>query len=362
MKSTPLSIFALTALALNAEDTPKIYEADDTAALRVVGRVIETAEGPSFDWSGVYTETIIDGPSLQLRLSATGKNYFDVVVDQTYAGRFLASSPDTTITVVDSLPAGPHEIQIKKRTEGEQGRVTFHQFILPQGGTLTATVPRQRFIELIGDSMTCGYGTESGPSEHFSPETENCNLAFSTIIPRYFDADYALVAHSGRGVVRNYDDPKTCSEISMRHKMSQSLDEDTLYRWQFKAYRPDLVIINLGTNDFSTRPWPSKDEFSKGYVEIIHNLAKHYGDDVKILCVIPCMLLAPVYDYFTEIIDKCGVSDVHLLKMPSDLLDPATDNGADGHPNYSGHLKMAMTMIPYVSTITGWPITEKPLR
>lgn len=39
-----------------------------------------------------------------------------------------------------------------------------------------------------------------------------------------------------------------------------------------------------------------------------------------------------------------------------------SDMGADGHPNYAGHLKKAHAMIPYVSTITGWELTGNEVK
>ena len=39
--------------------------------------------------------------------------------------------------------------------------------------------------------------------------------------------------------------------------------------------------------------------------------------------------------------------------------DPTTDLGAVWHPNYKGQMKMAMSLIPYMSTITGWPLKKE---
>ena len=36
--------------------------------------------------------------------------------------------------------------------------------------------------------------------------------------------------------------------------------------------------------------------------------------------------------------------------------------GSSAHPNYAGHRKMAMLLIPYVSTLTGWEAEIKPIE
>ena len=146
------------------------------------------------------------------------------------------------------------------------------------------------------------------------------------MIARYYDADYTLIAHSGRGAARNYGDSVRVSKVTMKDRMLNTFDEDLTHKWNFKGYRPDLVVINLGSNDFSTEPHPYKSEFTKAYKQILAQLREHYGD-IPILCI-----------YRT------------------------TDLGAAWHPGYSGHKKMAMWMIPYISTIMGWDLTDRVIE
>lgn len=221
---------------------------------------------------------------------------------------------------------------------------------------------RNRHIEFIGNSLTCGYGTEGKHcDEPFKLETENCDFSFSTIISRYYDADYTLVAHSGRGAVRNYGDTVRVSAVTMREKMLQTFDEGSKELWNFKAYKPDIVIINLGTNDFSVEPKPFKNEFVASYTQILKQLRQHYGQ-VPILCVYSCTIPAPVYDYFEAVLTEMNDKDIHLLKITEDLFNAETDYGAVWHPNYSGQRKMAMEIIPMVSTLTGWKLSGKAVE
>lgn len=366
MKHLTMILAGLTISAtVNAAVATKSYRADDADAVRVVGRTVVLPDGGGlqFDWSGVYAETILEGRELQLRVSDTRKSLFDVSVDGQPAGKFMVTSCDTVITVASGLKQGRHEIVISKRTEGETGMTTFHEFILPRGGSLTATAPRGRFIEYIGDSLSAGFGTEGKDrSDPFKPETENCNRAYSTIIPRYFDTDYAIIAHSGRGIVRNYGDSVRVSAHTMRHKYSQALDADTTHEWNFKDYTPDLVIINLGTNDFSNEPHPYRSEFVEAYASLLDDIFAHYGDGVKVLCVIPYAIASHLKPYFTEAISRVNrPGSVRLLHMPEDYINSDSDRGSAWHPNYVGQQKMAMMIIPYISTMMEWPMTGRPV-
>lgn len=363
MKRNTLILFA-AALCFSASAAPKTYQAADSSAIRFCGRTITQPDGTvSFDWSGVYAETVLDGKALQLHLSDTGESYYDIFVDGRKTGKFNVVRTDTTVTVADRLPRGRHTVEIKKRTEGENSTATFHEFILPSGGTLTATQPRARYIEVIGNSLTAGYGTEGlDRNEPFKLSTENCNLSYSTIVPRYFDADYSLIAHSGQGAVRNYGDTVRTSKVSMRQRIKQTLDKDTSTVWDFSTRKPDIVIINLGANDFSTEPHPYRKEFVEGYSEILGTLLEKYGKDQAILCVMPYAVSAPVEEYYREAVKKADGKNIYFLRMPVDYINTTSDLGSSWHPNYSGQKKMAMMIIPYVATITGWSLSDKTVE
>lgn len=360
-----LASLAIGANMLVAAPRATSYNASDTAAVRIVGRTLTLPDngGVKFDWSGTYAETILEGSELQLRAGDSKKSYFDITVDGKPAGKIKIASPDTIITIAQGLSRGTHTVAIRKRTEGETGTTTFREFLLPRGGKLKATAPRSRFIEFIGNSLSAGFGTEGKSREEpFTPESENCNLAFSTIIPRYFDADYAIIAHSGRGAVRNWGDSVRISANSMNHKYLQTFDEALQPQWGFTGYHPDLVVINLGANDFSTEPHPYRSEFVGAYTNILKNILDKYGSEVRILCVIPYAVSAPVEDYYTEAVEKSGAQYARVMRMPVDYINATSDRGAVWHPNYSGQKKMAMLLIPYISTMMDWPLTDKAIE
>ena len=54
-----------------------------------------------------------------------------------------------------------HTVVLKKRTEGSEGRTTISEYITKAGELLQAEGLKERQFEVIGDSYTCGYGTEN---------------------------------------------------------------------------------------------------------------------------------------------------------------------------------------------------------
>lgn len=341
---------------------PREYSAADDA-IRYVGRVQCDDKGVSFDWSGTYLECRFSGEEVAVMVSDTKRNYYNVFVDGEHSGVVSTFGCDSIVTLAKSLDRGEHTLRLQKRTEGEQGRTTIHALLLPKGGELLElTDMPTRHIEFIGDSLTAGYGTEGlSKDDPFLAETENCYKAHSCIIARYFDADYTLLAHSGRGVARNYGDAKSSSDITMAEYIERLFDEgaDSCWDWTKSTHKPDIVVIHLGTNDFSTQPFPSKEEFTADYIRILESVRKWYGESTPILCVAP-YVGSPCFDYIKEMVASNPTQNLYFTAVVNgNYCNDSSELGSSAHPNYEGQRKMAMTLIPYISTITGWETVRR---
>ena len=174
-------IFAVLALlCAGAVSAQKRTEAPAASSeVRYVGRTQTNGGDVSFDWSGTSFECRFTGGSLAMRVSDTKKNYYNLTVDGRDAGVVTTFGTDSVVVLAEKLGRGEHTVRMQKRTEGEQGRTTIHAFLLDRGGRLLPAAPAPgRHIEFIGNSLTCGYGTEGlSKDEPFKPQTENCNKA-----------------------------------------------------------------------------------------------------------------------------------------------------------------------------------------
>ena len=358
-----LCLFLCNFSDLDASRVNREYDADHSA-VRYIGRTLVHADhSVSFDWVGTYLEMRMSGSELSLRVSDTGTSYYNVFVDGNLQNVVKVCGTDTIINFLSHLKRSFHSVRIQKRTEGEFGKTTIHKFILSAAGRMEAEpVVRTRHIVFIGNSLTCGYGSEGKHyTEPFKLETENCYWSFSNIIPRYFNADYTLIAHSGKGVVRNYGDSVRVSAVTMTDKMLQTFDEDPDIKWNFRTCSPDLVVINLGTNDFSLEPHPYKSEFVKAYQRMIQNIRTGYGD-IPVLCIYANTIPAPVLSYYEETVRQLNDKKVYLFQLKHDIMNTSTDWGANWHPNYEGHKKIAMSIIPYISTIMNWNLDKTTIE
>ena len=333
--------------------------------IEYTGRTRVNAGEVSYDWSGVYVRVKFNGTYLAMKCSDSKNTWFNLWVDKDMTPKadkiFLVGAKDTTIVLAEGLGKGTHEIVLQKRTEGEQGMFTIHSFI-SEGELVQANGRKERHIEFIGDSYTCGYGTESeSRDDPFLAETENCNLTYAAITARYFDADFNLVSHSGQGVVRNYDNFGAGYHMPDRYTQTFNVHKEPSWNASEAAYTPDVVVIYLGTNDFSCGAQPVEASFRQNYIRLLNSIKSNYGSGIPVLCM-GSPANPYLYDYIRSAVVASGLEKVAFMTVSSFAHNYEDDLGASWHPNYQGHKKVASCMIPYIATLTGWQMEEKPYR
>jgi lysophospholipase L1-like esterase len=330
----------------------------DNPYIQYIGRFDHTnPKHVEFDWPGVYICATFEGTRCAIRLNDHANEYA-VIVDQ-YAPRLLTTDSSSTYVVASGLADSiPHTIIIQKRTETFVGRGEFDGFILDKGCSLLPPDKRPgRRIEFIGNSITCGYGVEGDSTScHFSPQTENANLSYASMTSRALHADYSLVSYSGRGVVRNYGDSNKTSIDPMPSLYDRTCFSDSTKKWNFNSWIPQAVVINLGTNDFSTQPFPDKQVFQEAYIRLIHRVRALYPG-VAMFCISGPMIGEPCTEYINEVVkqEQKGKrdKDVFFVGIDSSFLND-TDWGCDMHPNISGMSKMTDILVSAMKVRMNW--------
>lgn len=233
-------------------------------ALHVGGRVLLEDGVYVSQWPGTYFETAFSGREAFFR-AGEGDVHLRVTVD----GKAISMlRPGSGLQRIGGLSDGDHSLRIDVISEHQTAAIRFAGFLGTPARQIKVA-PRARQIEFIGDSHTVGYANtslERNCSAATVWETTDTAAGIAGLVAARYDADYQVNAISGRGVVRNYD----------------GMDEDTLPQaypfvlfdkqiWYADAdWRPQVIIVALGTNDFSTalKPgerWASRDELTADY-------------------------------------------------------------------------------------------------
>jgi lysophospholipase L1-like esterase len=331
--------------------------AEPMEAIHFLGRFdMSDPQAPSSAWPGSAIATRFSGTGLDVDLHDDGKNFFAVSIDGKPPTVLATTKAKDTYTLASGLPDGEHDAVLFRRTESFQGVVHFHGFKAAGGKALIPTpAPFKRRIELIGDSITCGYGNEgAGPSCGFTPDTENEWMAYGAITARDLAAEPHVIAYSGKGAYRDYSGNV---ESQMPELYERVFAEDPAKKWDFSTWTADVVVVNLGTNDFAKGD-PGQ-PYVDAYTGLVKQIRGHYPD-AYIVCAVGSMLggvnLAKDIGYVQGVVKAANdggdakVSFVDLGQQDAN----ANGLGCDYHPSVKTDQVMATKLTAAIKTVTGW--------
>ena len=340
------------------------------------GRVdCSNPKAPQFAFPGVSIRMRFAADAIDLRLrdfgtgTAATTNFYDVILDGAAPVVLQVSPSQQVYPLGRHLGPGAHTVEVWKRIESAPGGVAgagkgqMLGFRLPQGSKILPLAPRPHRIEFIGDSITCGYGdlrSLTDPSgAHYTTAGSNAALAYGAVAARALDAEYTAVAYSGRGVYRNY--LGGAGDTLPRMYGLTLPDEPAAARWNTAVWQPDVVVVNLGTNDFS-KVGTDESAFRAAYVAFLATLRGYYPRATFILVAGSMMSdhFPPGEMAWTKIQADlqsiaatraaAGDTGVHLLTLPTQ----SPPYGEDYHPTAATQQSMADLVVTLVKSLENW--------
>lgn len=314
-----------------------------------VGRFdLRDPRAAAFAYPGSALVATFEGTGISADIETNGADVFSVEIDDRPPARLKPSAGRAVRSLAKDLAPGRHKLTLTKRTETFVGLVRFRGFTVDGGALVPSPFPFSRRIELIGDSITCGYGDEGREPCPFSPDTENETIAWGAIAARELGAAHTAIAYSGKGVWRNSDGTREYTATALFQRTIATRPQPA---WDFTRYTPDAVILNLGTNDYAYGD-PGKD-FEDAYVALLALVRETYPN-AWIVCALGTMMfdyqLATARPHLTNILERFGDARSSLLDMG--VQD--ADQGCNGHPNRRTHEKMGRALAAHLREKLGW--------
>lgn len=351
--------------------------------IQYMGRVSfgKNPDVASFNFPGTTIEANFQGSSLKM-MCRPMTGYFMAQVDgsEPFKVGFNAER-DSVVTLATALPKGVHHVKVMYVIEGLFRNPEFRGFVLDKGCKLVeAPALSERKIEFIGNSITCGYGVESiEMSDPFEDETENHWLTYANIVSDSLKAQHTSISRSGIGVYRNYDGPKTGSAENMPWQYEYTLFNKHDEKWDFAKYQPQLVCINLGTNDLSTDNYDIQ-LYEKNYRMFLTTVRSKYPDAKIVLLTGPMLGKKESSEQraaldricadanksgFTlvnkTVVDKKGkikkakkLGDKEIYRFDFSFQKGDLGYGASCHPSKLQHQKMAKELLPFLKNLMNW--------
>ncbi len=246
-------------------------------------------------------------------------------------------------------------------------------------------LPEKRLrLEVIGDSLTTGEGIAGAVDEmDWIPAWQALKDNYAVLTAQKLDADLHILSQSGWGVVASWDNDRwhclpryyeqTCGLANGAKNISCGAHEP----WNFSLWKSDVVVVNLGTNDwgaFKNPPfkdpatgteWKMRlDGRGKPLAEDLRFLQRGVTDFLSVLrrCN-PAAHIIWIYgmcsfDLGSSI--RGAVEDfaesrhdaaVHFLRVPCMCDESAEEKGSRQHPGWGTHRRVAQAL---AREIEGW--------
>jgi lysophospholipase L1-like esterase len=324
------------------------------------GRYRATQDGAAeFDWSGVSFEVEFRCPTAAAVLwfnisssqdaAALAGHTFKLSTGEVFSATPIKAAAPTLFSVALSVaPATVVRVEVTKITEALFGIVTLHSVLGGGGCKVIDPFPRKAeraeglAVEFIGDSLTCGYGVLGVSPCAFSASTEDVLQGFAgQLVKPGVVGKHSFVSWSGKGVVRNYGGSPG---PTMQQLWPLTIANDLSSTANFSLFQPDVVVVVLGANDFSTPPQPAFETFQTGFNAILDRIESSYPHLRRIIVSCGADAIFCFNDYQERVVSARNDPKVSFVSMKNcwpDMNYPSKYTGCDGHPSVLGASYMA---------------------
>lgn len=323
---------------------------------------------PVFAYPGVSIRAKFTGTSLAVLLEEKGNggpqgtNYFNVIVDHSEPYVIELTDQKNEYLISDQLTDTIHTVEIFKRTEARVGPVIFKGLKLHRKGQLLYLEDKFDLkMEFIGHSITCGYGNETLTDLSdvgFTSDQENNYQAWGAVAARQLNAEYMCTVYSGTGLIYNIDGTFRGTAPQF---FNRTFPDSTYSRWDHAAYQPDIVVLNLGANDFNAEYLHKdltieKERFVQTYLNFMAQIRAKYPE-TKIICTVGVMMSdtfpphtqswTRIQDYVSTVVNRANQSGAdgvfYLVLTPQ-----KPPYGQDSHPSTATQQLMADQLVQFI--------------
>lgn len=320
------------------------------STFQLVGRFLATEGGYACEWPGSSVRFLAKSKTVKAKfLASTPNDRWQVDIDGKPT-EVLKLDPKVEEYTINLPDAQKHTVTLVRRTECFSGKTIFKGI----DGSTGIPAPSKRRIEIIGDSISAGFGVDGKTKEEaYSFDTANAYMTYGWIAARKHQADCTIVAWSGRKMWPDNTIPEIFDMNLPAAKQGQS---ETLDNPDTQA-----VLINLATNDFG-KGIPDKEKWCTAYVAFAQKVRKRFPKAHIYLATGSMMTdtwppkemhLSTVKGYLDAI--KATLNDSKVHRIDFDPQNEQVDGiGSSWHPNAKTQTKMAQVFSDALHKDLGW--------
>ena len=344
-----MTVVMASAILFGCQSAKENRISADNADINYMGRIHWNEDGEGeFTYPGTTAILRFKGTSVGMETSP-GSGKFMVEIDGKEPFAVNYTPTDSLLTLAENLTDTIHDVRITYALEGYELKPRFRGFVI-DGKLLPAEAKPELKMEFIGNSITCGYGIEDDVPEHdFSYETENHTMTYAYKAARALDADFNVVARSGIGIYRNYGGPKEGDRQTMPMEYDYTMLYDHDHEWNHSQFHPDIICINLGTNDTSVDNYDIT-IYEDRYRDFLRHL-RDLHPQAKIVLLTGCMLQGQALTDVKTVLDRLASEDDDAYRFDMSPQTGELGYGASWHPSARQAERMAEELIPFLREV-----------
>lgn len=307
-------------------------------------------------------EIFVKGFNVYATITAT--NYSDlscrpcivIVIDDDFDNAqtiFLTKASQDVALMTNNKDILEHKIDVYKRSESIDSHIAVS--LLKTDGIFIKKIEEKELkIEFIAASSSTGYGNLGSPSSEGKTTSNSDALkGFAFLTAQALNADVNIFSASGWGCAFSQWTNPNNTNVPAYYDY---VDFKSSIEWDHNNFVPDVVVVNLGTNDWSyinaavtaTQRDERMTKFQQAYVEFLRKLHDYYPD-AQIIVLYGLMQEQNIFE-MTEVIVKNAQAYIPNLKVIKILGDAG---GYNSHPSAKRHAEIAEELTAFIKTTLG---------
>ena len=286
--------------------------------------------------------------------------------------KVIELSLDGLTTLAEDLPKGEHTIEVisgtstrytpDEATDGyEQFNGTLRLNKLYYTGTpLTYISDKSTKVLFLGDEITCGYGLDKSVENGY--KASNSYYSYASVLGRRLNAEVEVVARCGaKTCYFAWNDCGANNQMG-RHKghcngvnWLSSLNPRENIAYDYANNQPDIIVINLGSNDIPYGEGDGFDDTSDKYNQDVTSLLDRvhtYYPNSKIIWTLGMMdkktnLSNEYRGYFKNYVETWSQANGNIAYF-LDLSEVANRDGYSERPTIQAHSDAAAEIYSFI--------------
>lgn len=350
----------------------------NTNKIEHIGRTYLLDDKLFMNFSGSGVRLLVSGEKVILKMFATryscdnNRPYISVFVNDDRVDYALTEEINT---IEIKLGEGVSELRVCKRSESSVSFAALCDLVVECAYDLEEDDRLK--LEFYGDSITCGFGNlTNNPEEPFTSRTESFFNGYAYLTAKGLNAKYSTISVSGFPIYKSrWNEGFKIESVGDMLSMASYCDDydfETAPKWDNKKYQPDIVVINLTSNDDSYftegQNWVDEllkelgsmdkvieTEIFKERLNGLYNRIQRffdelfavYGKDLKIVWAVGKLYLhEPVMNTLESAIKDYNNPNVYHMYFES--WADASDRGAVWHPGATMHINAANELVAFI--------------